>query len=281
MPRPLYVETLVRGDLDRLWSLTQDPVEHVRWDLRFSRITPTGRAPAGHETFEYALDLPGRTLTGTGTSVGERRRPDGTRTSALRFATADRLSLLRRGSGYWRYVPTADGVRFLTGYDYEPGWGRAGRVVDAVAFRPVLGWMTAWSFDRLRLWVERDQDPAASARRALADAGARLAALAVAARLAAGAVRPSPSRRPGAAGRVGRRPGGRRRTGPDRALGALPLVMSAALAVVAVAVPAPERVPRAGRCRRTPPERGAARAPGALDRLAAPVDRLAARGAVS
>lgn len=141
-----------------------------RWDLRFTRITPTGRAAAGHETFEYVLDLPGhrlhrRTLAGTGTSVGERHRPDGTRTSALRFSTPDRLSLLRRGSGYWRYVPGPDGVRFLTGYDYEPGWGRVGAVIDVVVFRPMIGAMTAWSFDRLRLWVERGQDPADSACR--------------------------------------------------------------------------------------------------------------------
>ncbi|HEV2088750.1 MAG TPA: hypothetical protein VGR21_10600, partial [Cryptosporangiaceae bacterium] len=179
--RPLYVEARLRAGLDEVWTRTQDPVQHVRWDLRFTRITPTGQASAGHETFEYALDLPGhrvhrRTLRGTGTSVGEHRRADGTRTSALRFACPDRLSLLRRGAGYWRYVPAADGVRFLTGYDYEPGWGRAGRAVDAVVFRPMLGWMTAWSFDRLRLWVERGQPPEVSTRRALVDAGLRAVA---------------------------------------------------------------------------------------------------------
>jgi hypothetical protein len=51
-------------------------------------------------------------------------------------------------------VPTEDGVRFLTQYDYEPRFGVAGRAVDGLLFRPLLGWATAWSFDRLRLWLE-------------------------------------------------------------------------------------------------------------------------------
>lgn len=63
------------------------------------------------------------TITGTGRFLGEKHRPDGTLTSALRFATADRLSPLRSGRGYWRYNPTAQGTTFITGFDYEPGWG--------------------------------------------------------------------------------------------------------------------------------------------------------------
>jgi len=237
---------MVRGDLDVLWHRTQDPALHVRWDVRFSRITPTGRARSGHETFEYALDLPGhavhgRTLSGTGTSVGERRRPDGTRTSALRFATPDRLSLLRSGSGYWRYVPTPDGVRFLTGYDYRPGWGRTGGLIDAVAFRPLLGWMTAWSFDRLRLWVEQEQHPSVSTRLALVDAGTRLLVVI-----------------PGVLAAIRCR---------------LPRPVRAALALAgcaAVLTPAPDTVPRAGRCLRRPPDLRSGRPPRTLDRLAAP-----------
>jgi len=243
------VETLVRGDLNLLWRRTQDPADHVRWDLRFSRITPLGRAPDGHEMFEYALDLPGhrlhgRTLSGTGTSVGERSRPDGSRTSALRFTTPDRLSLLRRGSGYWRYVPTAEGVRFLTGYDYQPGWGRAGAVIDLVAFRPLIGWMTAWSFDRLRLWVERDQDPAESTRRALINLGTRVMVL-VPAVLAI--VAPIGSR--------------------------LPRPIRAALALAgfaAVLARTPATVPKAGRCLRRAPDKRSGRAPRTLDHLAEP-----------
>jgi hypothetical protein len=49
-------------------------------------------------------------------------------------------------------------VRFLTGYDYSPGWGR---FADAAGIRWLLGWMTAWSFDRLRIWAETGQPPEA------------------------------------------------------------------------------------------------------------------------
>lgn len=141
--------------MDRVWALTQDPDEHVRWDVRFSSIVPTTPTADGATRFTYTRRTPLRTVAGDGVSVGETHRPDGSRTSALRFATTDPLSPIRSGRGYWRYVPDGDGVRFLTGYDFTPGWGRA---LDRVA-RPLLGWATAWSFDRLRIWVERDEPP--------------------------------------------------------------------------------------------------------------------------
>jgi hypothetical protein len=152
---PLWVETTIRAPLERVWELTQTPEEHVRWDLRFSRIVPVAALPGGGWRFRYERSLPGHVITGTGTSLGERERPDGTRTSALRFDTADRLSPLRDGRGYWRYVPVDGGVRFVTGYDYEPGFGR---LLDRL-LRPAVLWMTAWSFDRLRIWGETGTPP--------------------------------------------------------------------------------------------------------------------------
>jgi hypothetical protein len=153
---PIYVETLIRADIDTVWRLTQEPLEHARWDLRFSVIRPTGTLPSGGARFDYERRLPFHTIRGTGTSLGERHRPDGTRTSALRFTTADRLSPLGDGRGYWRYVPVEGGVRFITGYDYTPGWGAT---VDALVMRRLIGWMTAWSFDRLRIWAETGTPP--------------------------------------------------------------------------------------------------------------------------
>jgi uncharacterized membrane protein YphA (DoxX/SURF4 family) len=41
-------------------------------------------------------------------------------------------------------------------------------------FRPLIGWATAWSFDRLRLWIDRGIDPAVSAQRSMIHAIARL-----------------------------------------------------------------------------------------------------------
>jgi hypothetical protein len=63
-------------------------------------------------------------------------------------------SIIEAGAGYWCYVPTDDGIRFLTRYDYRTRWGRVGELLDRWMFRPAFGWATAWSFDRLRLWLE-------------------------------------------------------------------------------------------------------------------------------
>ncbi|MGW5634526.1 hypothetical protein [Streptomyces sp. NPDC003832] len=156
----LYVEARIRADLDAVWSHTQEPSAHQRWDLRFTEISNLPRAEGEPQRFRYATRvLPFLTLAGTGVSAGEKERPDGTRTSALRFASPHPLSLLAEGSGYWRYLPDGDGVRFLTGYDYRPRWGRAGALADRLVLRPLMGWATAWSFDRLRLWLERGISP--------------------------------------------------------------------------------------------------------------------------
>ncbi|HEY2694872.1 MAG TPA: hypothetical protein VGJ45_05345 [Pseudonocardiaceae bacterium] len=177
MPGRLFVETVIRCDLDMLWQRTQDPSAHQRWDLRFTRIDYLPRPdPAQPQRFRYAIIvLPGLTVSGTGSTVSSRSR----RASALRFGSAHPMSLIRSGAGYWRYLPSGDGIRFRTGYDYRPGWGRFGKAVDLL-FRPLLGWGTAWSFDRLRLWLERGTTPERSLRNALLDAGGRVAVCAIA-----------------------------------------------------------------------------------------------------
>jgi hypothetical protein len=169
----IYVETTIGVPLDQVWDLTQDHRRHSRWDLRFGRIDPV--AGTGPAAFTYATAvLPGVEIAGYGVHTGERRRPDGSAVSALRFGSADRRSPIREGSGYWRYVPTPGGVRFLTGYAYRTRWGRAGRLVD-LAFGPVFGWATAWSFDRLRLWLEHRVPPERARRNAVLDLLARAA----------------------------------------------------------------------------------------------------------
>jgi hypothetical protein len=150
----IYVETTIAADLEAVWTATQVPEQHVRWDVRFTRITPTGLTDAGATAFAYERRVPFHRISGTGVSIGEKQRADGARTSALRFHTRDPLSPIREGRGYWRYVPQDGGIAFLTGYDYTPGWG----VLDVVV-RPVLGWATAWSFDRLRIWLETGIPP--------------------------------------------------------------------------------------------------------------------------
>jgi hypothetical protein len=157
----IYIEIEIRAPLDRLWQLTQTPDLHQRWDLRFSEIQYLPRPdPAQPQRFLYATRIGfGLRIRGQGETVGQHSAADGQRTSALKFWSDDRKSLIRQGSGYWKYIPAcadAPSPRFLTAYDYNVRFGLAGRIFDGLIFRPLIGWATAWSFDRLRLWAERE-----------------------------------------------------------------------------------------------------------------------------
>jgi hypothetical protein len=168
--------------IERVWEATQDPAHHQRWDVRFGSISYLPRVDGEPQRFTYATTVvPGVTVAGTGETLGDRDRADGTRWSGLRFWADDRRSIIHAGAGYWRYIPTEDGVRFLTRYDYRPRWGRVGEALDRRAFRAVFGWATAWSFDRLRLWLEDGVPPERARNRALVHAAAAGGLIAVAA----------------------------------------------------------------------------------------------------
>jgi DoxX-like protein len=161
----IYVEILISGSMDDLWQKTQEPKLHQRWDLRFSQIDYLPRAPGEPQKFLYSTRIgAGLRIGGEGESVGE--RDDGQRTSALKFWSQDPKSLIEFGSGYWQYVPSSGGIRFLTSYDYRTRFGAIGKIIDRLAFRRLLGWATAWSFDRLRLWIEQGIPPEVSRDRA-------------------------------------------------------------------------------------------------------------------
>jgi len=163
----IYVEILISGSMDDLWQKTQEPKLHERWDLSFSQIDYLPRAPGEPQKFLYSTRIgAGLRISGEGESVGERDDLSGQRTSALKFWSKDPKSLIEFGSGYWQYVPSERGTRFLTSYDYRTRFGAIGRIVDRLAFRPLIGWATAWSFDRLRLWIELGIPPEVSRDRA-------------------------------------------------------------------------------------------------------------------
>jgi uncharacterized membrane protein YphA (DoxX/SURF4 family) len=172
----IYVEIRIRAPLQDLWDHTQRPDLHERWDLRFSSISYMPRPNADEpQRFRYVTRIGGGlSIEGQGESVGSRDLESGQRASALTFSSLDPRSLILRGSGYWKYIPTADGIRFLTRYDYETRWGPFGRFIDRVLFRPALGWATAWSFDRLRLWLEEHVDPRSAWRQWITHAVARV-----------------------------------------------------------------------------------------------------------
>lgn len=171
----IYVEIFIASSIDEIWHRTQDPGLHELWDLRFTSIAylpkETEEEP---QRFRYETRIGfALKVEGEGESTGTRENVTGLRTSALTFWSADPKSLIEEGTGYWKYIPTANGVRFLTWYDYRARFGTAGRLMDRVSFRPLIGWATAWSFDRLRLWIERGIPPQVSMRMASIHAIAR------------------------------------------------------------------------------------------------------------
>lgn len=245
--RPIYVEAGIRAPIEQVWKLSQDPALHPRWDLRFSRIVPTERNGQGLLHFRYEFRLPFHVIQGTGTSLGHRYRSDGQATSVLRFDTADPVSPIGQGSGYWRYIPTKDGLRFITGYNYQPGMGCFGKAIDPWVFRPALGWATAISFDRLRMWAESDVDPKDSRNRWFIDAAARAVGVLTACIVLRRAL-------------AGQSPG--------------PAALALTAAAASWILPAHRTVPRAGRCLRRAPDSRSRRAPSTLAGLGGSAPRV-------
>ena len=94
--------------------------------LRAHHLPPSGRRRAAAVHLRHDRGSR-RDVAGTGESLGDRDRADGTSWSGLRFWATDRRSLIDAGAGYWRYIPGDDGIRFLTRYDYRPTLGRTRR----------------------------------------------------------------------------------------------------------------------------------------------------------
>jgi polyketide cyclase/dehydrase/lipid transport protein len=166
---PVYVEVDIRAPLETVWERTHQPDSHARWDLRFSRLEYL--PPAGGRDLQRLLYTTrigfGLKIRGEGAFVGSKDAVDGSRTTGLRFWCSDRRSLIRSGSGYWRYIPNEGGTTFLTRFDYETRFGRGGALFDRLLVRPLLRWATAWSFDRLRLWLEQGIQPEVARRHLL------------------------------------------------------------------------------------------------------------------
>src|SRR5260221_1761295 len=173
----IYVEIRIRGDIEGVCRQSQSRGLHEPWDLRFTSIQYLPRAwEAEPQRFNYTTRIGfGLQIVGQGESTGNREEATGLRTSALKFWSADSKSLIEEGSGYWQYIPTENGVRFLTWYDYRTRFGAIGRLLDTVLFRPLLGWATAWSFDRLRLQIDRGLEPKVALRLSAIHACSRLA----------------------------------------------------------------------------------------------------------
>jgi hypothetical protein len=159
--KPLYIETKIKCNLDTLWLYTQDPAIHEKWDLRFSEIKYLPKdSTAESQKFLYSTQIGlGIKVNGIGESMATRTKVNGESTSVLKFSSDSSISIIRKGSGYWKYRPESDGIKFFTGYDYETRWGIAGKALDKFIFRSMMVWATAWSFDCLKNWIEKGVHP--------------------------------------------------------------------------------------------------------------------------
>ena len=148
--KPIYVEIEINTSIDKAWEYTQQPQLHEQWDLRFTSITYNEKVHEDDpQTFTYTTKvMPGVVVSGWGESKGTHEEKSGVKTSSLHFGTPQLISPIKEGRGYWQYIPSGDKLTFLTQYDYDVRFGAFGRFVD-LAFRPVIGWATALSFDVL------------------------------------------------------------------------------------------------------------------------------------
>jgi hypothetical protein len=157
----LYIETKIKCDLDTLWAHTQEPARHQQWDLRFTEIKYLPKdGQIDTQKFLYSTKIGfGFKVDGIGESVATKAKENGESTSVLKFSSDNNLSVIKKGSGYWKYIPESDGIKFSTGYDYKTRWGIFGQVFDKFIFRRLMIWATAWSFDCLKNWIEKGLQP--------------------------------------------------------------------------------------------------------------------------
>ncbi|CAH2465470.1 MULTISPECIES: DoxX-like family protein [Bacillus cereus group] len=166
--KPIYVATEMNTKMKKLWEYTQEPDLHTKWDARFTEISYLEKKEGEPQKFLYKTKIGfGLEIAGEGESIGEIRKETGERISSLKFWTDNKLSLIQIGRGYWKYTPNGEHIHFETQYDYDTRFGRIGNVIDSYIFRPLLGWATAWSFDALKLWLEKGLHPKLLIRRTM------------------------------------------------------------------------------------------------------------------
>lgn len=164
--KPIYVSAEMNTTMEKLWEYTQEPHIHTEWDARFTEISYVEKQEGEPQKFLYKTKIGfGLEIAGEGESIDKKR--NGERISSLKFWTDNTLSLIQIGRGYWKYTPCKEHIHFETQYDYDTRYGRIGNVIDFYMFRPLLGWATAWSFDALKLWLEKGLHPGLLIRRTM------------------------------------------------------------------------------------------------------------------
>jgi hypothetical protein len=148
--RRIVVETFLDAPVEVVWQRTQDPGEHVSWDIRFTRIGYLAERDArGYRLMDYRTDVAfGIEVAG----IGRYLHSEPLRLSSFEFDSADWKSLIRDGRGIWLYEPRPGGTYFKTVFDYDIRHGPIGRALDRLFFRNLLRLATEWGFETLRQW---------------------------------------------------------------------------------------------------------------------------------
>lgn len=153
--RKIVVEAIIPAPVETVWERSQNPVEHVRWDIRFNDIRyREDKDERGFSLMDY------RTRIGFGITVdgiGRYLQNSPPHHSTFEFESGDWKSLITRGRGIWLYEPVGTGTYFKTVYDYGVRYGFAGRLVDILLFRRLMQLATEWGFETLRLWCGGDE----------------------------------------------------------------------------------------------------------------------------
>jgi len=161
--RKIVVEAMIPAPVELVWERTQDPDQHVLWDIRFTRIRNLDRIDErGFNLMDY------RTKIGFGIEVcgyGHYLQSTPLVLSTFEFDSDDWKSLITRGRGIWLYKTTDGGTYFKTVYDYDNRFGVIGRIIDALLFRNLIRLATEWGFETLRLWCMGDSTALKSRRR--------------------------------------------------------------------------------------------------------------------
>lgn len=152
--RKIVVEAMIPAPVELVWERTQDPLQHVLWDIRFTSIHYLDKKDArGFNLMDY------RTRIGFGIEVcgyGHYLQSTPLVLSTFEFDSDDWKSLITRGRGIWLYKRTDRGTYFKTVYDYDSRFGWIGRAIDALLFRRLIRLATEWGFETLRLWCMGD-----------------------------------------------------------------------------------------------------------------------------
>jgi hypothetical protein len=152
--RKIVVEALIPAPVELVWERTQEPAQHVAWDIRFTHISYRDELDArGFRTLDYRTDVAfGIAVAG----IGRYLHSTPLEHSTFEFDSDDWKSIIRNGRGVWIYEGRPEGTFFKTVYDYDRRYGLVGRALDALVFRRLLQLATEWGFETLRLWCSGD-----------------------------------------------------------------------------------------------------------------------------